>query len=184
MKFSYTTDRLSLKILDDAFAQPVLAFFEDNREFFTPYEPDQPEQFYTLDYQEKLLQAEYKLALNGSSVRFWIFIKNHPEQIIGTMCFSHIQPMPFCCCELGYKLDARYLHQGFATEAIKKGLELMFQEFSLHRIQARVLPTNLPSIRLLERLNFQAEGVCRECVFLNKQWKDHFSYSLMSTEFY
>ena len=184
MKFSYSTDRLVLKILDHSYADMVLSFFREGRDSFRPYEPDQPKSFYTLDYQCQLLDAEYKLALHGSSVRFWLFEKDHPEKAIGTISFSQIRALPFSCCELGYKILPAFWRQGYASEAISQGLVIMFQEFNLHRIQAKISPRNIPSIHLLEKLQFQPEGICRECVYIHDHWQDHFVYSMTSSDFY
>ena len=57
MKMKYETDRLILKILPDTAAGRVLQFYLDNREVFEQFEPDRPQNFYTMEYQKTLLHC-------------------------------------------------------------------------------------------------------------------------------
>ena len=59
MKMKYETDRLILKILPDTAVNQVLQFYLDNREIFELFEPDRPQNFYTVEHQKTLLHCEY-----------------------------------------------------------------------------------------------------------------------------
>lgn len=182
MEMYYETDRLILRILHESSAPQVLDFFEKNKAIFENFEPERPQNFYTLDYQAALLKCEFDLIIKMGTLRFWIFTKEEPEQIIGTVSFQNIVRSVYQSCQIGYKLDPLYWKHGYATEAIAKAISIVFQEFHLHRIEALVLPDNKPSIRLLERLGFQSEGICHSCIFLKKRWTDHLRYSLICEE--
>lgn len=181
MYFQYETNRLILRILNSHDAKKVLQFQVENRELFEKYEPDRPENFYTLSHQESLLRFEYKLAMKLSTVRFYVFLKNDPAKVIGTVCFHNITRPFYSCTEVGYKFAASAHHQGYATEALQKGIEIMRDELGIHRINARVMPVNLPSIHLLERLGFEREGLERESIFLHGVWEDHLRFGLITT---
>ena len=62
-------------------------------------------------------------------------------------------------------------------EALELGNEVMFREMSLHRIEAIVMPDNTPSMKLLESLGFEQEGLMREKIYLNGCWQDHYLYA-------
>lgn len=47
-------------------------------------------------------------------------------------------------------------------EALAKAVEFGFKEFCLHSIEGNVNPTNLSSIKLLEKLGFRKEAYFRE----------------------
>lgn len=179
MNFQYETDRLLLKVLNPHDVKKVLQFQIENRELFEKYEPDRSENFYTLSHQESLLRFEWKLALKHSTIRFYVFRKDNPEKIIGTICFHDIARSFYSCAEVGYKFAADAHHQGYATEALQKGIQIMFEELELHRINARVMPENTASIRLLERLGFVQEGLERESILLHGIWEDHLRYGLI-----
>lgn len=180
MNTSYQTDRLILKLLTPSALRDVLEFQVRNREEFERYEPARPENFYTLNYQQKLLKCEQKLALSLSTVRFYVFKKEEPSRIIGTVCLHDILRMPYCCCEIGYKFDHAYQHQGYAKESVTKALEIAFYELGLHRVFARVMPENTSSIRLLESLHFTQEGLEHGCTQIQGVWTDHLRYSILS----
>lgn len=59
--------------------------------------------------------------------------------------------------DLGYRFMSKYWGKGIATEAGKASLELGFNALKLNRIIAMVLPENMASIKVLEKLNFQYE---------------------------
>ena len=154
----YTTDRLILKILTPDDTNEVLAFQCRNRELFERYEPTRPPYFLTPAHQQAILKCEYDLARKCASIRFYVFLKTNPRIIIGTVCLHDILRMPYCCSEIGYKFDAAFQHQGYAREAVAKVLNIAFTDLSLHRVFARVMPENTPSLRLLEVIGFTCEG--------------------------
>lgn len=180
MQTSYQTERLILKLLTPSSLREVLEFQIRNREQFERYEPTRPENFYTLSYQQKLLKCEQKLALSLSTVRFYVFQKEEPSRIIGTVCLHDILRMPHSCCEIGYKFDHAYQHHGYAREAVIKALDIAFLELGLHRVFARVMPENTPSIRLLESLHFIPEGIEHDCTQIQGVWADHLRYAMLS----
>lgn len=179
MNLIYETDRLILKVLRPDAAKKVLCFYLDNKELFEKYEAARPENFYTVKYQKSILLCEYNLAVQLSAVRFYVFLKENPDQIIGTVCFRNIAHSIYESCEVGYKFDSRFWHQGYATESLMEGIDIMFGDLKLHRIEACVMPENTPSIRLLESLYFKREGLLRQNARINGKWEDHYLYSLI-----
>lgn len=179
MKFLYETQRLLMKVLDGKYANDVLYFYLSNREIFEHYEAERPENFYTKDYQQRILNYEYNLFIKQNAVRFWIYEKTDPSHIIGTVCFRDIIRTIYQCCEIGYKFDQLSWHHGYACEALSKSLEIAFFEMRLHRITARIMPENTSSIRLVERVGFHLEGIARECAFIGGTWQDHLVYSIL-----
>jgi len=63
---------------------------------------------------------------------------------------------------IGYELARPFWRQGIMLEALTAILTLGFESMGLNRIDAVVLPENIASIRLLERLGFHNEGLLRE----------------------
>ena len=179
MKFTYETDRLILRLLGEEEAPAVLQFYRKNRAVFEPYEAIHPEQFYTESYQRTLLNCELSLTLKHNLIRFYIFRRENPDEIIGTVCFRNINRSTYYSCETGYRFSPAYWHRGYAREALAFGIQLMFEEFHLHRIEATVMPENTASIRLLESLAFQQEGIAREYALIQGKWEDHIRFALI-----
>lgn len=182
MLFSYETDRLLLKILKPSDASKVLNFYLRDKELFETYEPDRMDQFYTEKFQQTSLRFEYNAAIKMESIRFYVFLKEAPDTIIGTVCIHNIARINYGSCEIGYKFSSAVHHKGYATEALCRILNIIFHELTLHRVMAWVYPDNVASRRLLTRLGFFQDGLCRDYLYLHGEWRDHFQYSLLSTD--
>ena len=176
----FETERLLLKPLTFEAAHQVLSFYTDNKDFFEPWEPIRGHNFYSLFYHRASLTAEYNLMTEGKLIRYWAFQKDNPEEIIGTICFQNLLREPYLSCVLGYKFSHRYQHLGFAFESIKKSIDIIFQEYNLHRIEAYIMPDNEPSLRLIDRLSFRHEGTAYSYALINAVWTDHKRYSLIN----
>lgn len=177
MNTEYVTERLVLKILTPGYLREVLEFQVRNQELFEKYEPERPDNFYTLAHQQAVLKCEYKLALKLQTVRFYVFPKDDSRTIIGTVCLHDITRSAYSCCEIGYKFDLAWQHCGYAREAIARVLDVAYGELSLHRVFARVVPDNQPSIRLLEALGFTEEGLERSSILIQGKWTDHLRFA-------
>lgn len=182
MSFKLTTNRLILRVEDASKAEDVLSFYQNNRMLFDRFEPTRPKQFYTLAYQKAAMQYEYSEIIKGKSLRYYIYRKEMPDTIIGSVNFSRMEHGPFSRASIGYKLDTSCHGHGYAEEACRAAIPVIFTNYKIHRIEARVSPDNLPSIKLLERLTFQYEGIEYQSVEVNGTYKDHYRYSLINPD--
>lgn len=86
----------------------------------------------------------------------------------------------FLSCHLGYKLDKDEINKGYTTEAIEKGIDIIFNEFGLHRIEANIMPKNKSSLRVVEKLGFCNEGLAYKYLKINGKWEDHIHIVLLN----
>lgn len=181
MSFTLTTNRLILRIEDSSKAEDVLAFYIRNKALFERFEPTKPKNFYTLAYQTASMNFEYNEIIKGKALRYYIYLMEQPDIIIGSVNFSRIEHGPFSRTSIGYKLDSSVHGNGYALEACQAAIPVIFSNYKIHRIEARVAPENLPSIHLLEHLGFLYEGIEYQSVEVNGSFKDHYRYGLIST---
>jgi ribosomal-protein-alanine N-acetyltransferase len=179
MLFVYETTRLLLKVNTPDKAGQVLDFYLRDKELFEQFEPDRMVNFYTRKFQKQALTFEYNMAMQGTLFRFYVYEKQNPDRIIGTISFHHITHGYTSSCEIGYKFSSEVHRRGYATEALTLVTDEIFRDLKLHRITAWALPDNLPSIRLLEKVGFVYEGTCREYMLLHGQWRDHVQYAMI-----
>lgn len=180
MQRVYKTDRLVLKVLDKSFAELVLDYYVRNKAFLEEWEPIKQEEFYTKQYQEEQLDKELNDIKNNNSLRLWIFKQDDDSKIIGCVSFSNIVRGAFLSCHLGYKSDKDEINKGYITEAIQKGIEIMFNEFGLHRIEANIMPKNESSLRVVKKLGFYNEGLSYKYLKINGKWEDHIHMVLLN----
>lgn len=172
-KKQYDTERLVVKVLDETFADKVLDYYKRNSDFLGEWEPIRDASFYEIEYHKQQLQSDMLGIENGNLLRLWIFKKEDKDKIIGAVAFNNIVRGAFLSCHLGYKLDKDELNKGYMSEAIKKGIEIIFEEYKLHRIEANIMPKNIASLRVVEKLGFYNEGLAYKYLRIHDQWEDH-----------
>lgn len=177
MQLYYETERLKLRVLTSSYAEQVLEFYQNNKHYFNIWEPSRVRNFYTRDFQRASLSYEYHEIIKSRFLRFWIFEKSDDERIIGCICFQNFQKGSLMSCTVGYKVDEAYTRQGYATEALEKCMDIIFNELHFHRIEAMIHPLNISSIKLVERNGFMFEGIAKSCIKLNNKWIDHLRYA-------
>ncbi|SHH48183.1 ribosomal-protein-alanine N-acetyltransferase [Sporobacter termitidis DSM 10068] len=173
MQREYETERLLLKVPDKAEAPAVLDFYWRNLTFLSAWEPARGPEFYTLGFHAAQLEKDLAAFEALSDVRFWLFKKGRPEEAVGSVAFSNIVRGAFLSCFLSYKCDKDELNKGYITEAAKKGIEVMFTDAGLHRIEANIMPRNTRSFRVAEKLGFYNEGIAYKYLRIHNVWEDH-----------
>ena len=58
----------------------------------------------------------------------------------------------------------------------------MFEEIKIHRIEANIMPINIVSIKVIEKLGFENEGLAKKYLKVNGIWEDHFHYVKLNTK--
>lgn len=175
----YKTTRLDLRTPDEMTVEQILDYYRDNEEFLKPFEPFRTPSFYTYRQQSIDLENDRFYYEHGSAMKLFLCLVG-TSKVIGILNFSQIIMGPFKSCYLGYSLLKAYCKQGFMSEAVEKGIEIIFEEYGLHRIEANVMPSNEASIQLLKKKGFQYEGVARRYLCINGQWEDHAHYTLLN----
>ena len=167
------TERLLLRVLDEGWAREVLAYFERNRDFLEPWEPTRPEGFYTRRGQADYLRGDMAAMDAGQMFRLWIFRREEPNRVIGSVALNNIVRGCFLSCQIGYRLDAQWAGKGYMTEAAGCLVDFAFDTLGLHRVEANIIPRNTASLRVAQKLGFENEGISPKYLKINGVWEDH-----------
>jgi len=167
------------------FAEPddvptVIIYYIANRVHLAPFEPIRAEDFYTEDYWRKEIKARLDAFKTDQSLKLFLFEKEHPKLIIGSINFANFVRGVFQSCTLGYSVAAVFEGKGYMTEALNVAISYVFSELNMHRIVAAYLIQNQRSGLLLKRLGFVVEGYARDYLMINGQWQDHILTSLIN----
>jgi [ribosomal protein S5]-alanine N-acetyltransferase len=84
--------------------------------------------------------------------------------------------------EVSYAMNRTYWDKGLMSEAMNEVVRYSFEVLLLNRLGAGVLPENIASIRILEKLGFIYEGTRRELTNVRGKFDDVSSYSLLRKE--
>ncbi|MGO4728860.1 GNAT family N-acetyltransferase [Paenibacillus sp. 2KB_22] len=156
--------------VDDAAG--LLQLQKENRDFFERYAPIRTDEFYTLEGQLKYIQKQVEARKNDQAYNFGIFT-NTDNMLVGTVSLFHVMRGPLQSAYIGYDLDQKSNGRGYTTEAVRLVVDHGFHKLKLHRIEAGAMTHNIASIRVLEKVGFQKEGIARQNVHINGKWEDH-----------
>jgi len=84
--------------------------------------------------------------------------------------------------EIGFTLAPEHQGRGYATEAIKRLFDYVFDHLGKHRVIAITDARNGPAARVLERVGMRREGHFIENVWFKGEWGDEYLYALLERE--
>ena len=159
-----TTKRLVLRKLT----------FEDAADFYSYYSDEQVTKHLdwkgpsSIEHAKEVIQAWN----NGYDTRMvipWGIALQSDNKIIGTIPYIPLRGTfdwkPLLPTVVGFELSRHHWHQGLMSEALQAVIDYGFNKLGAHRIQAEVFPENTPSLNLLKKLGFQAEGLMQQYLF-------------------
>lgn len=179
----FETERLILRVLEEPDIYELLDYYKRNRKFLEPCVPAFGKDFFTLEFQMRRIKYEKELREKGTEYRYFIFKKDETGKNIGNVAVSNIIRGILQSAFLGYSIDEKENGKGFATEAIRKIIEISFNVIKLHRLEANVIPSSTASIRVLEKLNFVKEGFSKQYLKINGKWEDHIRFAILNNKF-
>lgn len=83
---------------------------------------------------------------------------------------------------LGYWIAPEYAGRGVTPLAVALTTDYLFSGLGLHRVQIDIRPENAASLRVVKKLGFRYEGTKLGYIHINGDWRDHFSFALLSHE--
>ncbi|KAA8784800.1 GNAT family N-acetyltransferase [Paenibacillus amylolyticus] len=107
----------------------------------------------------EMIQLLADLAEKKQAIRFSI-MERESGTIMGSCGYNYLDGEQ-ARAEIGYDLAKAYWGRGYAMEAVSALLTHGFSALQLNRIEAKVDPRNVSSIKLLEKLDFVREGTLR-----------------------
>jgi len=84
--------------------------------------------------------------------------------------------------DVGFALNDEFSGNGYMTEAVRRALQVGFQELGLHRIWATAEVANSASWGLMERVGMQREGLLRQDKLVRGSWRDSYLYSILGSD--
>ncbi len=108
----------------------------------------------------------------------FVILENKTQKIIGDLGI-HFFGDENKQAEIGCTLNKSFQNKGYATEAVKRVIDYLFNELNKHRIMTSIDPDNHDSIRLVERIGFRKEAHFVESYWTNGKWVDDIVYALI-----
>jgi ribosomal-protein-alanine N-acetyltransferase len=167
---------------------PQMADFEEwaelraaSREFLTPWEPSWPADDLTRGAYRRRLKRYAEDWRADLSYAFFVFRKPD-DMLVGGLTLASIRRGVAQAGSIGYWMGVPFVRYGHMTAAVRAVLPFAFGTLRLHRVEAACIPTNTPSIRLLERCGFAREGYARQYLCINGIWQDHLLFARLKDD--
>lgn len=132
------------------------------------------------EFRRYILFIENQWQMN-QDFTYTIFINQ--DEIIGQISLYNIAFSNFRG-EIGIWLGKSNWGQGYGKDALQTIIAYGFKELHLNRLQSHIFVNNLRSIRLFEGVGFKQEGIIREYVCKNAEFKDVYSYGLLKRNYF
>ncbi len=116
------------------------------------------------------IRASAEAAGTGASFAFGAFeVKS--AKVLGVAAFDPVMAAAQRA-QLSLWIRADEQDKGYAVEAGRLAVDHGFRKLGLHRLSARIDPTNRAARKVLQRLGFRYEGCLRQDKRLNSRWID------------
>ncbi|MBN8955242.1 MAG: GNAT family N-acetyltransferase [Rhizobiales bacterium] len=167
---------------------PVMADFMEwatlrnlSRGFLTPWEPTWPADDLTRSAYRRRVRRYAEDIRMDQAYAFFLFRKSD-DLLIGGLTIANVRRGVAQAGSLGYWMGAPYAGQGYMTAAVRAITRFSFSSLRLHRLEAACIPTNTPSVRLLEKVGFKREGLARQYLCIDGIWQDHLLFARLDTD--
>jgi [ribosomal protein S5]-alanine N-acetyltransferase len=155
---------------------------ERSRAYLTPWEPIWPSDDLTRSGFRRRLRRYAEDIAADRAYPFLVF-RESDDALVGGITLANVRRGIVQAGTIGYWVGQQFTGQGMMTTALRVLLPTLFGELSLHRIEAACIPTNTPSVRVLEKCGFTREGLARRYLCINGVWQDHLLFGMLHEDF-
>jgi aminoglycoside 6'-N-acetyltransferase len=171
-----STERLQLRLTRATDAAALLSYYMDPDVVrYTPHEP-----WTRQSVAGHIAARTHRCGLNGEGKALALVVEDS-DGVVGDVVMWSTGPGK-AVCELGWAFNPRFHGRGYATEAVAALIGFAFDSYAVHRIEARVDPRNVTSLRLCERLSLRREGVLRKDYWCKGEWTDTVVHGRLRTD--
>jgi ribosomal-protein-alanine N-acetyltransferase len=115
-----------------------------------------------------------------SAYGFGLFLRD--GGFVGEVSLGSVQRGPFQTAYVGYWIDAAHAGQGFVPEGVVLILRYAFETLALHRLEASIVPRNIASRRVAQKLGLRDEGLSQRYLQIQGVYEDHIRYAITAEE--
>ena len=123
--------------------------------------------------------ARERERLAGTQYAFGIFVDG---AFAGEINLNNVVRGAFQSATIGYWIDKSRAGRSLMSEAVVVLAQYAFEEMRLHRLEICIIPRNVNSRRVMEKLDIRTEGVAERFLEINGVWEDHIRYGITFEE--
>lgn len=170
------TERLLLRKFNETDANDYAEFMSDKHMWDFQHDHDQTKEDYLKAFPAFVSGYRKRKYPN---MNFAVELKKN-HKVIGIIILGVAWKDDLC--KLGWGLNSKFWHKGYAYEACKAIVDYLFDNYNFHRIEVNVWQGNTASENLALRLGFKKEGIERESRKKQNKYLDSYNYGLLRSE--
>lgn len=178
------TERLTLRPLRAADETEFVGTMLESRDEWAPWTPAGAPGLGPHDLFRREVERTVYGVEEGTHLRLAGF--DDIGALVGLFALNEIVRGVFQSAYASWQVRTGRTGRGFATEGVRALVSIAFDAppggAGLHRVQANVMPTNLPSLRVAEKVGFRREGVAARYLKIAGAWEDHVMFALTREE--
>ena len=175
-----STPRLLLRPLEASDATAFVRMFEASREAWKPWTPARDPGVSDRDLFERELRRVRSGLRTGSHLRLGAFAAD--GVLVGIFALNEIVRGVFQSAYASWQVSADRWRTGLGTEGVRALLDVAFdplpEGLGLHRVQANIMPSNAPSLRIAEKVGLRREGTALRYLLIAGRWEDHAMFAI------
>lgn len=110
---------------------------------------------------------------------FGVFVD---QQFAGEINLNNVIRGALQGATIGYWIDEARAGNGYISEALVVVAKFAFEQLHLHRLEICIVPRNVNSRRVVEKLDLRNEGVAERYLEIDGTWEDHLRYAITAEE--
>jgi len=110
------------------------------------------------------------------------FVILYQGEIVGQLNVANILHGSVSSCVIGYWIAPEVAGLGITPTAVALAMDYMFNAVGLHRVEIDIRPENGASIRVVQKLGLRYEGLKKNYIHINGDWRDHYIFALTIEE--
>lgn len=169
---------VSLRIIRTKDAKTIERLVLGNREWLRPWEATNPHGPISFDFRSQIRGLLRQLE-SSEGIPFVILYQG---EIVGQINVANILHGSVSSCVIGYWIAPEVAGLGITPTAVALAMDYMFNAVGLHRVEIDIRPENGASLRVVQKLGLRYEGIKKNYIHINGDWRDHYVFAITYEE--
>jgi ribosomal-protein-alanine N-acetyltransferase len=168
----------AIRLIEPDDAGAITELLVSNRAFLAHREPARQESYFAISAERERIAEALDGWRGGRNVP--LVVLDDAGGICGQINCNGLTRGAFSSVSLGYWVSEDRNGLGIASRCVGLAVDLLFGEYGLHRVQAEIMPKNVPSQRVAEKNGFRPYGVAERYLRINGVWETHILYQSLN----
>ncbi|MDF1809398.1 MAG: GNAT family N-acetyltransferase [Phycisphaerales bacterium] len=177
-------ERVLLRYPSESDREEFIQLRQSSREHLEKWEPIPPSgiDLFGSEYFDREIEN-----FNTEREQRWLIIEKSSDQIVGRITLGNIERGPFNNGRFGYWIGSKFQGKGYMHEGLRLAVNHAFAPIEqdglgLHRVCANIMPSNVRSRALLERVGFVKEGYSERYLQIRGVYEGHERWAMTVEE--